>query len=114
MKAEEVCEPEDACTIDPSSIKGTDEELGGILIVVLKGTYLTWDHADSAVEFGKAVMAVGRRTSICLRGDAVLMAKAGQDPDGHIPLCEKLLEVIDFGGRVLVSMESLESRGLDV
>ncbi len=107
------CEPEDSCTVDPSSITVPDTEAGGVLLIAFKGSYLTWDHSDSAVELSRAMLAIGKPTTLFLKEDGVLMGKKGQQPQDNMEsLGSKLKETAEYNGRVLICKESMRQRGL--
>ena len=85
-----------------------------LLIYNTHGTYGRDDDAFGALMAANSALAKGLGTTLLLVDDGVLMAKKGQDT-GKIGLPNNLHDLQDFmdlDGRLVVTRECMEKRGI--
>lgn len=73
------------------------------------GSERTWN----ALRLAKAILAVKSGVTVFLMGDAVTVAKKGQNPpEGYYNLEKMLIDLIQSGAKVLACGTCMTSRGL--
>jgi len=85
-----------------------------ILVYVSAGTYGRDDDAFGAILASNAALAKGMKVTMVLVENGVCMAKTGQVPApiGFPNNLDELTDFVDLDGRLLVSEDALQKRGI--
>lgn len=88
------------------------EKVEAITIIINDAPYGT-EKPWNALRLAKALVSIKQKVNIFLMGDAVALAKRGQDtPTGYYNLAQMLAELVALGVEVKACGTCINSRGL--